>query len=163
MHLVEKLADPTALSFNPLPRLAGYAYKGIPKLMETMKSEPLDDPGLGSGNDNNNVTGSGSTDHVGNVSYLQRLIAPDNPPELLEQGVSIGVRVLGNVKKALADAPAQTSAPRWLSSISELEALAKPTRTIVGVVGNTGAGKSSVISAVLDEERYLYSNFLVAP
>jgi predicted GTPase len=66
------------------------------------------------------------------------------------------MRVLDGIKAPL-EAVAQlstTQASQWLKSIGDLEALAKPTRTIVGVVGNTGAGKSSVISAVLDEERY---------
>ncbi|AEO60671.1 hypothetical protein MYCTH_2310138 [Thermothelomyces thermophilus ATCC 42464] len=119
--------------------------------MTTVKPEPVDD---------NNV--AGSADHVDTISYLQRLIAPDNPPEILEKGVSIGVRVLENLKKSLASGPAQTSGPGWLKAIADLEALAKPTRTIVGVVGNTGAGKSSVISAVLDEERLLPTNCMRA-
>ncbi|KAL2176798.1 uncharacterized protein P884DRAFT_300219 [Thermothelomyces heterothallicus CBS 202.75] len=131
--------------------------------MTTVKPEPVDDPGFGtaaeSENDNNVV---GSTDHVDTISYLQRLIAPDNPPEILEKGVSIGVRVLENLKKSLASGPAQTSGPGWLKAIADLEALAKPARTIVGVVGNTGAGKSSVISAVLDEERLLPTNCMRA-
>lgn len=88
------------------------------------------------------------------ASYLQRLISA-NSPELLEQGVQHGLRVLKRLTEALECAAelSTTQAPQWLKSITELEALAKPARTIVGVVGNTGAGKSSVISAVLDEER----------
>lgn len=33
--------------------------------------------------------------------------------------------------------------------------------TVIGVVGNTGAGKSSVINAMLDEERLVPTNWLV--
>lgn len=36
------------------------------------------------------------------------------------------------------------------------------TRTIIGVVGNTGAGKSSVINALLDEERIIPTNCMRA-
>ncbi|KAK3491869.1 hypothetical protein B0T13DRAFT_518836 [Neurospora crassa] len=55
-----------------------------------------------------------------------------------------------------------TSAAQWLKLINDVQSRAKPTRTIVGVVGNTGAGKSSVISAVLDEERLLATNCMRA-
>ena len=36
------------------------------------------------------------------------------------------------------------------------------TPTIIGVVGNTGAGKSSVINAILDEERLVPTNCMRA-
>lgn len=36
------------------------------------------------------------------------------------------------------------------------------TKTIIGVVGNTGAGKSSVINAILDEERIIPTNCMRA-
>lgn len=36
------------------------------------------------------------------------------------------------------------------------------TPTIIGVVGNTGAGKSSVINAMLDEERLVPTNWYVS-
>lgn len=86
--------------------------------------------------------------------YLQQLISEPSP-ERLEKGVAIGLKVLQDLKEPL-EACAQltaTQAAQWLKSIDSLETLAKPARTIVGVVGNTGAGKSSVISAVLNEER----------
>lgn len=41
----------------------------------------------------------------------------------------------------------------WTEAINKLIPQAQRKRTIVGVVGNTGAGKSSVINALLDEER----------
>jgi hypothetical protein len=41
---------------------------------------------------------------------------------------------------------------KWIESIEKLQTQSAPQRTVVGVVGSTGAGKSSVINAVLDEE-----------
>lgn len=43
-----------------------------------------------------------------------------------------------------------------------LQTQSKTTRTVVGVVGNTGAGKSSVINALLDEERLVPTNCMRA-
>ncbi|KAK3398289.1 hypothetical protein B0T20DRAFT_453071 [Sordaria brevicollis] len=84
--------------------------------------------------------------------------------EVLERAVRVGVKALQGLKGPLEEAKdiEDTSAATWLKSISDLESRAKPTRTIVGVVGNTGAGKSSVISAVLDEERLLATNCMRA-
>lgn len=95
--------------------------------------------------------------------YLQELVSA-TAPEILEKGVQAGLQVLQSLKGPLeAAAPLNTTqAAQWLKSISQLESSARPTRTIVGVVGNTGAGKSSVISAVLDEERLLPTNCMRA-
>jgi hypothetical protein len=90
------------------------------------------------------------------LPHLQRMVSErSTEPERLEDAVAAGMRFLQDLKEPLEGCAqlSTTQAPRWLKSINDLEALAKPSRTIVGVVGNTGAGKSSVISAVLDEER----------
>ncbi|KAK4192432.1 hypothetical protein QBC35DRAFT_483760 [Podospora australis] len=95
--------------------------------------------------------------------HLQRLVAEGSPAQL-DRGVAIGVKVLESLKPPLQDVVqlGTTQAGQWRKSFADLEALAKPVKTIVGVVGNTGAGKSSVISAVLDEERLLPTNCMRA-
>ncbi|KAK3324641.1 hypothetical protein B0T19DRAFT_429037 [Cercophora scortea] len=97
------------------------------------------------------------------TSHLQQLVSATSP-EALEDGVRIGLKVLKSLKVPLdAAAPLpNTQASDWLQCIERLEGRSKPSRTIVGVVGNTGAGKSSVISAVLDEERLLPTNCMRA-
>ncbi|PKX89180.1 uncharacterized protein P174DRAFT_425115 [Aspergillus novofumigatus IBT 16806] len=50
----------------------------------------------------------------------------------------------------------------WLQAIGKVQSQAAPPKTIVGVVGNTGAGKSSIINAVLDEERLVQTNCMRA-
>ncbi|KAK3294038.1 uncharacterized protein B0H64DRAFT_361274 [Chaetomium fimeti] len=130
--------------------------------MQRVKPEPVDDPGLGVVGDADNTNNSSNVDSIINPSYLQQLLAPGSSPELLENGVSIGTRLLKSLKGPLEGGATEAASSQWLKSIDDLEALAKPTRTIVGVVGNTGAGKSSVISAVLDEERLLPTNCMRA-
>lgn len=124
--------------------------------MSLMKPEPVDDAGFG-------VDAHTEPQQHGtppDVGYLQQLVSSQTTsPDLLEKGVNIGLRLLKALKEPLDTvAPLNTTqASQWLKAIGDLEALAEPTRTIVGVVGNTGAGKSSVISAVLDEERYAFT------
>ncbi|RYP00448.1 hypothetical protein DL763_000800 [Monosporascus cannonballus] len=91
--------------------------------------------------------GSARTDH------LDRLVHEQNP-EILETGVEIGLKLLDQLKAPLEQSRVR-DAKDWLRPIDELKGRAKPPPTVVGVVGNTGAGKSSVINALLDEERRL--------
>lgn len=88
----------------------------------------------------------------------------ETSPEILEQGVKIGLEVLESLEAPLsltASLPG-TQAMTWVRAIEDLKARSRPSKTIVGVVGNTGAGKSSVINALLDEERLLPTNCLRA-
>jgi hypothetical protein len=131
--------------------------------MAPVKPEPVDDPAIPDVGCASSASQQPETTPT--VGYLQQLVSGQSTsPDLLEKGVTIGVRLLKTLKEPLEAVAIlnTTQASQWLKSISDLEALAQPTRTIVGVVGNTGAGKSSVISAVLDEERLLPTNCMRA-
>ncbi|KAE9965164.1 hypothetical protein BLS_007810 [Venturia inaequalis] len=84
-------------------------------------------------------------------NLIQQVVNSDSL-ELLEDAVQIGGHILDSMKHEL-DGSASKDATHWLGQMEKLKQQMTRTRTVVGVVGNTGAGKSSVINALLDEER----------
>lgn len=75
-------------------------------------------------------------------------------PEILEKAVESSVELLNTLQEPLQTKLANSpDASQWIQQIDLLKRQAVKTQTIIGVVGNTGAGKSSVINAMLDEER----------
>ncbi|KAK7966654.1 uncharacterized protein PG986_000931 [Apiospora aurea] len=95
-----------------------------------------------------------------NTSALQNLVNCDNV-DALKHGVDVGVQFLDQLAASLAT-HTNSETTSWLRNISTQKELAQPRRIVVGVVGNTGAGKSSVINAIMDEERLLPTNCLRA-
>lgn len=91
---------------------------------------------------------------TGETNNLQELISSGHI-ETLEAGVQVGLKLLDKIRAPLETVMSDKSsiAARWLKSIMRVQSSAEPTRVIVGVVGNTGAGKSSVINALLGGER----------
>lgn len=87
-----------------------------------------------------------------------RDLAQEVTPERLEAGVRVGVERLSKLREPLEQLVNNDDAQNWLNQIETVRAEAIKSRTVVGVVGNTGAGKSSVINAMLDEERLVPTN-----
>ncbi|SPQ22881.1 33a1c8c7-d86f-4eb1-815a-97caacca19ac [Thermothielavioides terrestris] len=95
------------------------------------------------------------------LSQLQELIS-DTSSARLESGVQAGLQILSDIEAALAEAKTVPEIAQWIKTSNELRSQTAYRRTVVGVVGSTGAGKSSVINAVLDEEGLLPTNFMRA-
>jgi hypothetical protein len=84
-------------------------------------------------------------------------------PRILEAGVAQSMKVLQTLKLSFSRyTETNQDALAWIEAIDKLIPQARRKRTIVGVVGNTGAGKSSVINAMLDEERLVPTNCMRA-
>ena len=94
-------------------------------------------------------------------SSLRQLLE-EQSPDKLEAAVKQGLDVLDGIQDTLQTISKDPDARKWLDQIDEVRTLARRNRTVVGVVGNTGAGKSSVINAVLDEERLVPTNCMRA-
>lgn len=79
----------------------------------------------------------------------------------LQPGVNIGLKLLAEIASAFgkAEAPEITDLTR---SIEDIKGCLRTDRVIIGVVGSTGAGKSSVINALLDEECLVPTNCMRA-
>ncbi|CAD6446372.1 e1e59874-7bcb-4b1c-a282-67f13334c37c [Sclerotinia trifoliorum] len=84
--------------------------------------------------------------------------------EVLKQEVKKTTDFLNTLKNhfKVPEAESHPDTSHWLQQIDTLQAQVENTPTIIGVVGNTGAGKSSVINAMLDEERLVPTNCMRA-
>ncbi|TQN71730.1 Nuclear GTPase SLIP-GC [Colletotrichum shisoi] len=71
-------------------------------------------------------------------------------------------QLLGDIQTALAGITGLKRAQNWSKSIEKLRAEYKIPRFVIGVLGDTGSGKSSLINAVLDEERVVPTNCMRA-
>lgn len=73
---------------------------------------------------------------------LQALLN-DAGPQTLEASVDQGVKLLDQLKvPLLAKVENNPDAEQWIEQIDNLRKQAVKTRTVIGVVGNTGSGKS---------------------
>ncbi|PGH17734.1 hypothetical protein AJ79_00875 [Helicocarpus griseus UAMH5409] len=82
-----------------------------------------------------------------------RYIHRNSSIENLEIGVSEGLQFLDPLKDLLQKYSPEHQGNKWFKEVEDLKKKVVPPKVIIGVVGTTGAGKSSLINAILDEER----------
>ncbi|KAI9702698.1 MAG: hypothetical protein M1820_006082 [Bogoriella megaspora] len=97
--------------------------------------------------------------------YLGKLLDPDSgiSTEILEDACAKSVELLDTLKQPLQNNVATSPDIKpWLDSVLKVRSQYNRAKTTIGVVGDTGAGKSSVINALLDEERLVPTNCMRA-
>ena len=80
----------------------------------------------------------------------------------LETATKNGVQVLEQLRQIFEESRIWTGDTNWVNEITETVEYAEPAKVIVGVIGTTGAGKSSVLNAIADEENILATNCMRA-
>ncbi|EOA88473.1 uncharacterized protein SETTUDRAFT_107546 [Exserohilum turcica Et28A] len=94
-----------------------------------------------------------------NIRHIIKLQNPD----VLEAGVAQAVQILNSIKRCISDQEVTNGeAAACLENIEQIIPQAERKRIVIGVIGNTGAGKSSVINALLEEERIVPTNCMRA-
>ncbi|KUI65367.1 Nuclear GTPase SLIP-GC [Cytospora mali] len=83
-----------------------------------------------------------------------RNVADSTDLAKLEAGVGVARGILDAIRLPMADSK-QREQIDFLNTINGLMVKSNRTRTVVAVAGSTGAGKSSLVNAVLDEETLL--------
>ncbi|KAL5390396.1 hypothetical protein DPSP01_001963 [Paraphaeosphaeria sporulosa] len=97
------------------------------------------------------------------LNHHIREVVKQETVELLEAGVARSMKILDTLQETFSEvADVSPDAQQWIDTIKKMKEQPDRSRTIIGVVGNTGAGKSSVINALLDEERLVPTNCMRA-
>ncbi|EME49943.1 hypothetical protein DOTSEDRAFT_50105 [Dothistroma septosporum NZE10] len=152
------LASPSDVPFGPAT-----AMYGVPPAAQP-KEEPEEDGQAYVPREQDNPFAAcqeSEQEHTSRGKVLQQL-SNETVPERLEAAVAAGVKALAEIELPLRELVTNEDAFNWLKQINTVRKDAARTRTVVGVVGNTGAGKSSVINAMLEEERLVPTNCMRA-
>jgi hypothetical protein len=91
---------------------------------------------------------------LGSTSFQLQKDFEGTPFVVSEQAVKQGVEMLETLTRIMQQRGHKIlDAHTWLGQIEQVQKKAAGGKTIIGLVGNTGAGKSSLLNAICDQER----------
>lgn len=104
------------------------------------------------------------------VETAERSISPSHDPResedpmipVLESAVDAGVLALENLQRVFNKTDVWLGDTNWKNDIELALSFSQTEKVIIGVVGSTGVGKSSLTNAIADEENILATNCMRA-
>jgi hypothetical protein len=104
-----------------------------------------------------------SSEQLLNLEHIKRLLNQESTEKLLA-GVGCAQDIASDISSILKDVTLRDNSQvlNWIKGFEKLQNTVISDRTVIGIVGSTGAGKSSVVNAVLDEECLVPTNCMRA-
>ena len=124
----------------------------------TAEVEVLSDDGDGGAEVEGGGHGGGGDSHaIGGAADAAQGAAAAHPGESYEESLGACASLIGEMRMLVRDAP-KLAEPRrtqqWLEDLCKLDQREMP-KTVIGVLGGTGVGKSSLLNALLGEASIL--------
>ncbi|KAE8314943.1 hypothetical protein BDV41DRAFT_563275 [Aspergillus transmontanensis] len=146
---------------------AQLGHLGIKVLAESCQAIDVES-GKDGDNDDDDDDAACSLDE--DVETAERSISPSHDPRenedpmipVLESAVHAGVLALEKLQRVFDKSDVWLGYTKWENDIELALSFSQTEKVIIGVVGSTGVGKSSLINAIADEENILATNCMRA-